>query len=97
MSFTLHPAAESELSAAASYYAREASAGVARAFLVEFERVMELIEKNQRFGTPAIRGLRVYPFHRFPYSVIYREADVGPHVYAIAHQRREPEYWRGRK
>ena len=96
MSYTLHPAAESELSNAAVYYAREASSGIARAFLAEFDRVIELVERNQQLGTPAKAGLRIYPFRRFPYSIVYREVEAGPHVYAIAHQRRTPEYWHGR-
>lgn len=96
MSYKLHPSADAELSSAARYYAREASIKVARAFLAEFERVAELIEENQRLGTRSEAGLRIYPFRRFPYSLIYRESNAGPHIYAIGHQRQEPGYWLGR-
>lgn len=78
MTYDLHPSAETELSRAALYYAKEANARIASAFLVEFERVAELIEANQQLGTKSKAGLRVFPFRRFPYSIIYREMTAGP-------------------
>ena len=96
MSYWLHPAAESELADAAVYYFERASSKIANAFVSEFERVVALLEQNQQIGTPADQGLRVHPFRRFPYSVIYREATAGPQIYAVSHQRREPVYWEDR-
>lgn len=93
MTYELHPEAESELNNAALYYAKEASKGIALAFLAEFERVAELLESNQQLGTKSKTGLRVYPFRRFPYSIIYREVASGPYLYAVAHQRQAPGYW----
>ena len=96
MTYQLHPDAETELSNAALHYAKEASPGIALAFLAEFERVAALLESNQQLGTKAKMGLRVYPFRRFPYSIVYREVVSGPYLYAVAHQRQEPGYWLGR-
>ncbi|MBL8413590.1 MAG: type II toxin-antitoxin system RelE/ParE family toxin [Propionivibrio sp.] len=96
MSYLLHPEAEIEFTEAALYYAEHASNIIASAFVTEFERVVALLELNQKLGTPALEGLRVYPFHRFPYSLVYRENDFGPRVYAVSHQSREPRYWQGR-
>lgn len=96
MSYWLHPAAEIEFTEAALYYAEHASNLIASAFVTEFERVVALLELNQKLGTPAIEGLRVYSFHRFPYSLVYRESDFGPRVYAVSHQSREPRYWHDR-
>lgn len=93
MTYQLHPEAESELNNAALHYAKEASKAIALVFLAEFERVAELLESNQQLGTKAKRGLRVYPFKRFPYSIVYREVVSGPYLYAVAHQRQEPGYW----
>ena len=87
MIYELHPEAEAELTNASLYYAEEASNRVALAFLAEFERVAELVEENQQLGTRSKSGLRVYPFRRFPYSIVYRETQTGPYVYAVAHQR----------
>lgn len=96
MIYELHPEAEAELTNASLYYAEEASSKIALAFLAEFERVAELVEGNQQLGTKSKTGLRVYPFRRFPYSIVYRETQAGPYVYAVAHQRQEPGYWLAR-
>lgn len=93
MTYELHPEAEAELSNATLHYAKQANKGIALAFLSEFERVAELLESNQQLGTKAKPGLRVYPFRRFPYSIVYREVTSGPYVYAVAHQRQAPGYW----
>jgi hypothetical protein len=58
--------------------------------------MLALLELNQKIGTPANDDLRVYPFRRFPYSLVYREDDSGPRIYAFSHQSREPRYWQGR-
>ncbi len=96
MSYWLHPEAEAEFGDAAVYYAEHANKSIAAAFVTEFERVLALLITNQHLGSPADGGLRIYPFRRFPYSLVYREDPDGPQVYAVAHQHREPNYWRER-
>jgi len=93
MSYWIHPAAERELTEAAIYYKTHASFGIASAFLDEFERVAALLDWNQQLGMGVSDGLRIYPFRRFPYSIVYREADFGPRIYAVSHQRQNPGYW----
>ena len=97
MSYWLHQEAEAELDSAAAYYAERATLKIGVAFLEEFERAIGLLQINQQLGTRKEEGMRVYPLRRFPYSVVYREdADAGPQIYAVAHQNREPGYWRDR-
>lgn len=97
MSWSIHPEAEAELGDAAVYYATHASQMIALAFLAEFERVRDLLVENQGLGAHGDEDLRVYHFDRFPYTVVYEEDEVnGPQIFAIAHQRREPGYWRDR-
>lgn len=96
MTYWLHPAAEDELTDAAVYYAEHASRRVADTFLTEFERVAALVSRTQQLGAPLAEGLRVHPFRRFPYAVVYREADSGPQIYAVPHYKREPGYWQSR-
>ena len=93
MSYWLHQEAETDLGDAAVYYGRHASLSIAEAFLEEFERVAALIGSNQQLGTPKEEGMRIYPFRRFPYSIVYREGQGGLKIYAIAHHSREPTYW----
>ena len=97
MNHWLHEEAEAELGDATIYYAEHASKQIANAFLEEFARVIALLEINQCIGTPKAAGIRVYPFRRFPYLLVYRENDTaGPQIYAVAHQSREPGYWQSR-
>lgn len=97
MSQWLHEEAEAELGDAAVYYASHASATIAMAFLAEFERVIQLLEINQQLGARKEDGMRLLPLRRFPYSLVYREDEAaGPQIYAVAHQNREPGYWKER-
>jgi plasmid stabilization system protein ParE len=94
---SIHPDAEVELGDAAVYYATHASRLVAEAFLAEYERVRDLIIENQKRGPHVEGGLRVYYFDRFPYTLIYAEDLLaGPQILAVAHQSREPGYWKSR-
>ena len=94
MSHWIHPEAEAELGDAAVYYATHASRAIAEAFLAEYERVLDLLIENQQRGPHVDGGMRIYPFGRFPYTVVYAEdARDGPQIFAIAHQSREPQYW----
>lgn len=94
MSVWLHPDAESELGDAAVHYAEQAGRAVAEAFLVEFERIRDLLIENPQRGPWVEHGLRIYHFDRFPYSVVYEsDAQGALQIFAIAHQRRGPGYW----
>lgn len=94
MSYWLHPEAEAELGDAAVYYLEHASRAVAQAFLIEFERVRDLLIENQHRGPHVEGGLRVYHFDRFPYSLVYEPDDQqGPQIFAVAHQHQAPGYW----
>lgn len=92
MNYWLHPLAERELADAATYYARHASRRIAQAFVDEFERTANLLIENQQLGVMDDADLRVHPLRRFPYSIVYAEANAGPEIYAVAHQRRKPRY-----
>ena len=97
MNCWLHPDAEAELADAAVYYAQHASAAIAERFLLEYERVRDLVIGTQRLGQLGDLGFRVFHFDRFPYPLVYEEhVTLGPQIYAVAHQRRHPSYWQGR-
>lgn len=48
-------------------------------------------------GTPISPRLRALPMRHFPYSLIYRATVDTITIRAIAHQRRRPRYWSGRR
>ena len=97
MSYFLSPEAEEELAEALTFYSEQASTSVANAFLSEFIRSAGLIAANSGLGTPTSRGRRLFPLHRFPYSLVYRAEGEDVKISVIAHQSRRPGYWRARK
>lgn len=89
------PKASRELEDAFEWYL-ERSLQAAEAFLRETERAVAIIA-----GAPGIwplfeAGTRRYILHRFPYNIIYREAEGGIEVVAFAHHKRRPRYWYSR-
>ena len=94
MSHWIHPEAEAELEEAALYLVEHASPALAEALLLEYERVVALLVENQQRGPHSDFGMRLYHLDRFHYTVFYEEnAVLGPQIYAVAPQAREPGYW----
>jgi plasmid stabilization system protein ParE len=97
VSHWIHPEAEAELEEAALYIAEHGSPALAEAFLLEYERVIALLVENQQRGPHSDFGMRMYHLDRFHYTVFYEEnATLGPQIYAVAPQARDPGYWLGR-
>jgi len=97
VSFTLHPGAERDLGEAARFYTKEAGRGVAERFLDEFERVAALLVANPGLGIPTGGNRRWFPLHGFPYSIIYRRADIDIRILVVRHQHRDPGYGANRR
>lgn len=90
-----HPEAVNEARAARKWYeARNAEA--AGAFVAELDTAIDQIEKGPRQWPPYLGGTRRYLFHRFPFSVVFRETPGRVEILAVAHGRRRPGYWLGR-
>ena len=96
MTYTLHRLAERDLDSAFQFYRRNGSGKVALRFLAEFERVAELVERNPDIGTPSNEERRTYPFHKYPYSLIYKPTAIGIRILVVRHHRRAPTYGRER-
>jgi plasmid stabilization system protein ParE len=97
MILSVSPETERELIDGAVFYAREASTEIGMAFIAEFERTLGVLCDYPKLG-PLWRGtIRRMPLRRFPYSVIYQVRGDEIRVVALAHQRRKPGYWRGRR
>jgi len=93
---SISPEAERELSDVAIFYAEEESSELGLAFIVEFERALELLREHPDFGAPWRDMTRRFPLRRFPYSVLYVVEGMELRVMAVVHQRR-PGYWSTRK
>ncbi len=96
MIYRFDPAAQQELRAAAEWYFDEGGRLLADDFQAAVYRAIQLIANMPKLGTRAYPDTRIWPLKRFPYSLVYRLEIEGVCVLAVAHQRREPGYWKGR-
>jgi len=90
-------AAQAELDAAVDYYAEHASDRVAEAFLQDVLQTRQRLIEHPEIGKSISKRLRALTFRHFPYSLIYRLSADTISIHAIAHQRRRPGYWAGRR
>jgi plasmid stabilization system protein ParE len=91
------PPALGELHDAAAFYTESANIELGLAFVAEFERTVDVILANPTLGFIFRGNRRRYLLRRFPYSVIYQIGSDELRVIAVAHHRRRPGYWAGRK
>ena len=91
-----HEAAELELNEAADFYDLRDS-GLGGAFLDEIERGLDHIAGHPAATPQAFGAVRRRVLARFPYSILYSIHGDQIRILAVAHQKRRPFYWRGRK
>ena len=89
--------ADWELTKEALFYAREGGAELGQAFISEFERVLALVCQHPELGARWRNNRRHFPLRKFPFSIIYYIEGEELRVVALAHHRRSPDYWAGRK
>jgi plasmid stabilization system protein ParE len=89
--------AEAELDAAIDYYYFQAGAAVAHDFRIETERVATLLGEHRQLGAQIQHNARRLPLHGYPFDLVYRASADSIIVIALAHQRRRPGYWMGRR
>ncbi len=93
---SIHEAAEAEINEAADFYDTK-SLGLGRVFIDEIERAIGHISEFPE-AAPLIRGrVRKRPIAKFPYSLVYSVRPDEIRLLAVAHQKRRPFYWRGRR
>lgn len=89
--------AELELDEGFQRYEDE-SAGLGFRFLSEVENGLDLLQRYPSIAQRARSGIRRLVLPKFPYYVVYRFLRSGGiRVLAVAHQKRRPEYWIGRR
>lgn len=86
-----------ELQEAVAWYLLHAGVRQAEALVRDLNARLSLVTQFPMSGTPGVRDTRSMPLRVFPYTVHYRvEADV-IRIFAVAHQKRRPGYWRKRR
>ncbi len=94
--FSIHESAEIEIDEAIDFYEMECP-GLGGVFLDEIERAIESISQFPE-ASQLLRGrVRGKILHKFPYSVVYSVRPDEIRILAVAHQKRRPFYWRGRR
>ena len=97
MKLVIVPRALDELYNAAAFYAATSNAELGLAFVAEFDRAASRILANPHVGAVFRGGWRRFVLPRFPYNVFYQITSDEIRIVAVAHQRRRPAYWAGRR
>lgn len=90
-------AAQAELNTAIDYYTDHASERVAEAFLQDVLHTRQRLIDHPELGKFVSKRLRALALKHFPYFLIYRFSGDTISIHAVAHQRRRPGYWVGRR
>ncbi len=97
---SFHEAARDELREAARWYERERE-GLGEEFLQTVDTAIERVARGELPGLAAAEtgqpGTRRILLQRFPYTVHFDLGQTEMFVWAVAHQRRRPGYWRTRR
>ncbi len=96
MKIVFRAAALEESREAIAWYLQEAGQRQADAFRDEVNAKLTLLMEHPGIGTPGEWGTRWMPLKVFPYILHYRLDGDTLRVFAVAHQRRRPGYWRKR-
>jgi toxin ParE1/3/4 len=95
-SVTIHPEAEAELEEASDFYEIRRT-GLGAEFEAEVQDALDRVAlMPSRFPLHGHTGFRKCMVSRFPYTVFFMELDTTIWVAAVAHQRRQPDYWNRR-
>jgi toxin ParE1/3/4 len=89
------PSAGEEMTEAALFY-EAARSGLGSVFLDDIQHAIDTARTHPEVGESVAHGFRRVLARRFPFSIVYAVEPEGIAVVAIAHQRRRPEYWKGR-
>jgi len=91
----LHPGALDDALSGYAWYL-EHSEKAADVFFAELERAFDFILKEPEAWPPYLHGTRHFLLRDYPHSVVFKMRGDAVIVYAVAHARRRPGYWRSR-
>jgi plasmid stabilization system protein ParE len=92
----LLPAARGDYDESFDWYAGRSPAA-ARHFSMAVDEALRLIGQSPQMFAVVDTVHRACLLKQFPYSIVYRVEPKRALVVAIAHVKRRPGYWRGRK
>ena len=95
MEIEFHPDAVSEIREATRYYQTQ-QVDLGRRFLSTVEESLTRISNFPESFPVVANNVRQCKVARFPYALVYRVQVNYIQVIALAHSRRQPQYWSGR-
>lgn len=95
MHIGFEPEAGEELAEATAYFA-EQSAQTAERFLADIARAESMLLQYPHAAPPIRGNFRRLMLSIFPYQLVYRVQGDEIRVYAVAHLKKKPGYWRRR-
>lgn len=95
VSFNAEALAEAEQ--AVRWYRNHGGPDPSRAFTQELRRIINEAAIQPGIASPGPHGTSRLYLKRFPYTLVFRMRGDVLRVIAIAHQKRHPEYWAGRR
>ena len=93
---SIHETAEIEIIEAADFYDLE-NPGLGNVFIDEIQRAIEIIAQFPEAGPLILGRVRKKALVKFPYSLFYSTRSNEFRLLAVAHQKRRPFYWSGRR
>lgn len=90
-----HPAAEFEFDEALYWYQTQLE-GLEQRFFDNYLSVEKRLKENPLQFPVILEGIRRANLSDFPYSVFFEIVEDTIFIYAIFHQSRNPEEWKGR-
>lgn len=87
--------AHAEFDDAVEYYEQQAS-GLGDAFRDEVKQGLKIVKQFPGIGSVVRDDIRKFILRRFPYKILYSIESDYLYIIAIAHNHRDPEYWRMR-
>lgn len=97
--YAFHPLAAAELDEAVGYYETVAPGkGLELAQQIQAAIAnLQLFPESAPVTRGTVRSAVVQPSARWSYTLHYRVKPTGLHILALAHQKRQPFYWFGRR
>jgi plasmid stabilization system protein ParE len=87
--------ARAEFDDALAYY-NERDPAVAAGFVLDYQKLETQLLQFPNVGALVARNGRRLIFSKYPYQLVYRVEGEEIVIYAVAHQKRRPGYWRKR-
>ena len=80
----------------AALFYESAAPSLGHDFLDDLQHAIDTVRERPELGVLIALGVRRILVRRFPFSLIYAVEAGQVVVVAVAHQRRRPEFWKGR-